>query len=369
MTNSNLKSGADKAKSELLTMDISLAGVSATQKAIFARNLAIMLRSGLTISEALSINLESATGRFKKVISGLLESVESGNSLADSFSRYPKVFSGVFISATYAGEESGTLEENLEAIAKQLEKERELSSKIKQALLYPTVVLVAAFTLGLGLSFFILPKILPLFTGMKMTLPWSTRVLIAFSYFIQDYGVIFAISLVAFVALMGYIIKQKFSHPVTHWLLLHVPVVSSISRNSNLSRFCRNLSTLIKSGLSIDKALEIATDTVNNFYYQSALKVVAERLQKGTGLSDNLMQFPKLFPTMLTRMTSVGEKSGQLEETLAYLGDFYDTEVDNAAKNLTVAIEPLLLLFIGAVVAFLTLSIITPIYNITGNLH
>jgi len=369
MANSKSKLGNAKPQSDLMTMDINLGGVSATQKAIFARNLAIMLRSGLTISEALSINLESASGRFKKIIFNLLESVESGNSLADSFARYPKVFSGVFVSATYAGEESGTLEENLETIAKQLEKERELSGKIKQALLYPTVVLVAAFTLGLGLAFFILPKILPLFTGMKMTLPWSTRVLISFSYFIQDYGTIFVLCLIAFIALLGYVIKQKFSHPVTHWLLLNVPVVKTITRNSNLARFCRNLSTLIKSGLSIDKALDIAVETVSNYYYQSALKIISARLQKGTGLSDNLGQFPKLFPAMLTRMTSVGEKSGQLEETLAYLGDFYDTEVDNAAKNLTVAIEPMLLLFIGAVVAFLTLSIITPIYNITGNLH
>lgn len=358
-----------KPKKSLLEFEISLKGVSLTDKALFAKHLSVMLEAGLVISEALSIIADSVKGRFKKIIRGVLQSVEAGHSLSSSFARYPKEFSGIFVSATYAGEASGTLDENFRNIAAQLEKEKELSGKIKGALLYPAVVLSATFFLGMAMSFLVLPKITPLFRGLKMELPITTRALLWFSSFMESYGLIFVVGVVGFVFFMLWLVKQKFSRPIVDSIVLHLPFVKEISHKTNLARFCRNLGTLLRSGLNIDEALEVTKDTLGNFYYSRAIGKVSQSISKGTKLSDNLREFDNLFPTMVTRMIMVGEKSGKLEDTLFYLADFYEAEVDNATKSLSTAIEPLLLIVIGFVVGFLALSIITPIYNVTGNIN
>jgi len=356
-------------KSKNLNKDISFGRVGLAQKALLAKHLSVMLKSGLTITESLSIALDSSSGSLRKTLQGVLKSVESGQPLSSSFERYPKVFSGLFISATHAGESSGTLGENLEHLAEQLEKDKELVAKIKGAMLYPIVVLIAAFFLGLAMAFLVLPKITPLFEGLKMDLPVTTRGLIWFSHFVQDYGTALFAGIVGFVIFMIWLVKQKFIHPVTHWLFLKVPIIKKISINANLVRFSRTLGTLLKSGLNIDEALVITKDTVGNYYYKKALESASARIGKGTKLSDNLEQYPKLFPKMTTRMVRVGEESGRLEETLLYLAGFYEVEVDTATKFLATAIEPILLIFIGLTVGFLALSIITPIYNITGNIR
>lgn len=355
-------------KKGLLEKEIFIGGVTLTQKALLSRHLAVMLKAGLTISEALVIVEDSATGKLKKILRQILKSIRSGRSLSSSLKDHKNVFSGLFINATYAGEMSGTLEESLENIAQQLEKERELVAKVKGAMLYPIIVLIAAFILMMVLSFIILPKIIPLFEGLKSDLPATTRGLIAFSHFVEANGAILLIAIFAFISFMGWVIKQKFSKPVTHWLILHTPVIKKLVINANLARFSRTLGTLIRSGLNIDEAVAITRDTVGNYYYSTFLDSVAKRISKGTKLSDNLLQNEKLFPRLLSKMIKVGEESGRLEEVLFYLAGFYETEVDSSTKSLSTAIEPILLIFIGLVVGFLALAIITPIYEITGNI-
>lgn len=357
-----------QSKKGILEKEIAIGGVTLTQKALLARHLSVMLKSGLTITEALSIAQSSAAGKLKKILSKVLKSVRSGRSLSSSLEDCGKVFSGLFINAVYAGESSGTLEENLENIAQQLEKERELISKIKGAMLYPIVVLVAAFILMMVLSFVILPKIIPLFEGLKADLPITTRALISFSHFIQAHGAILFLSIVVFIALMGWAVRQKFSKPATHWFFLNLPVIKKLVINANLARFSRTLGTLLKSGINIDEAVDITTHTMSNYYYRKALGRAGQRISKGTELSENLIPFEHLFPVLVVKMIKVGEGSGRLEEVLFYLAEFYETEVDASTKVLSTAIEPILLIFIGLVVGFLALSIITPIYEITGDI-
>ena len=356
-------------KGNILNFNINIGGTSLRDKALLAKHMAVMQQSGLTIMESLTIIGESTKGKMKKVINGVKKSVESGNSLSSSFARYPKVFSGIFVSSVYAGETSGTLSENLKNLADQLQKEKELTSKVKGAMLYPAVVLFAAFVLGMAMSFFVLPKITPLFEGLKTELPITTRGLIAFSHFINDHGTALFAGIIIFIVALIWIVKQKFSHPVTHWLALKVPIIKKIVYNTNLARFSRTLGMLLQSGLNIDEALDVTQKTVNNYYYKKALAEVRDRVSKGTKLADNLDHYRKLFPKMTSRMIMVGEQSGKLEDTLMYLAGFYEVEVDNSTKSLSTAIEPILLLLIGLVVGFLALSIITPIYNITGNIN
>lgn len=349
-------------------MEISFGGTGLVYKALFAKHLAIMLRSGLPINEALQVAAGSAKGKLKKVLFNVLTSVSAGHTLSASLALYPKIFSQSFISAVQAGESAGTLEGNLAHQAIQLEKEKELVSKIRGAMFYPLIVLAAAFILGLGMAFLVLPKITPLFEGLKMNLPFTTRALIWFSHFVQKHGVILFLGIILFVAFFVWLVRQKFSRPVTHWLLLKAPFMGRISRNANLARFARTLGMMLKSGLNIDEALDITQKTVGNYYYQKFLAKVSLSISKGSKLSDNLQLASGLFPIMIVSMVKVGEESGNLEETLLYLADFYDAEVDVATKSLSTIIEPLLLIVIGSVVGFLALSIITPIYNITGGM-
>jgi len=355
-------------KKTLMEREILIGRVSLTQKALFAKHLSIMLKAGLPITEALSIAQDSAVGKLKKTLGKILKSVEAGKSLSESFGRYPKVFSDFFVKSVYTGEKSGTLVENLENIAEQLEKEKNLISKIKGAMLYPIIILATVFVLGMVLAFLVLPKITPLFEGLKIDLPFTTRALIWFSHFIQDYSFYLFFGIIAFLIFMTWLLRQKFIKPVTHWLFLNTPILKNIVRKANLARFCRTLAMLLKSGVNIDEALKIIRDTMGNYYYRSAIAKVSESIRKGTKLSENLSQFSNIFPIMLTRMVKVGEESGKFEETLFYLANLYEVEVDNSVKTLSTIIEPVLLIVIGLTVGFLALSIITPIYDITGGI-
>ncbi|MFH1292334.1 MAG: type II secretion system F family protein [bacterium] len=357
------------AKKSLLAFNISIGRVSLTEKALFAKHMSLMLRSGLTVVEAVDVAIQSSSGKLKKVLYGVLKSIKSGNTLSESLGRYSQVFSGPFVASTHAGETSGTLDENMKHLADQLEKEKDLASKIKGAMLYPIVVLIAAFVLGMAVSFLILPKITPLFEGLKMDIPFTTRGLIWFSHFIQDHGVVLFVSIIISVVFLIWFLRKKIVYPVTHWLFLHTPVVRSVSLNANLARFCRTLGMLLKGGLNIDEALLVTRQTMINYYYQKSLEKVSLSVDKGRTLSDNLLYFQDLYPVMVINMIKVGEQSGNLEETLLYLSDFYEAEVDTATKSLSTIIEPALLIFIGLLVGFLALSIITPIYNITSGIN
>jgi len=364
------KSGLlNEIKKGLMDFNIFSGRVPLGQMALFAKHLAIMLRAGIPVTETLKISESSTQGNLKKIIGETLSSVRAGHSLSSSFANYPKVFSNLFVNVTRAGERSGTLVENLENIARELKKEKELISKIKGALLYPIVVLSAAFVLGIVLAFVVLPKITPLFEGLKMKLPFTTRVLILVSHIIQNYGAYIFPGIIIFVIFVFWLTRRSFVKPVTHWFLLHIPIVNRITKNANFSRFARTLGMLLKSGVNIDEALDITKMTMENYYFRRALDRVSRRVSMGVRLAEGLEESGNLFPLILTKMVGVGEESGKIEETLFYLGDFYEGEVDTATKALSTAIEPILLLIIGLVVGFLALSIITPIYNITGNIR
>jgi len=358
-----------KAKKSLLEKDVSIGGVSIDQKVVLVKNLSIMLKAGLTITEALKINLDQASGKLKKVLRGVLKSVMSGHSLSESLNRYPRIFTGLLSNIVQAGEISGTLEENLKNIAQQLERDKELRAKIKGAMFYPIVVLVAAFLLGIAVTFLVLPKITPLFEGLKMDLPITTRVLIFISHAIKDNGVLIFLGLAGFIILTLWLVKRKFSRPITHYLLLKIPLLGNITKKTNITRLCGILGILLKSGLNINEALEVVQKTLNNYYYQDSINDIVKSVTRGGGIANNLAKYPNLYPKIMVRMIQVGEKSGKLEEVLFYLADYYNTEVENSTKSLSNSIEPVLLIIIGLGVGFLALSIITPIYEITGNVR
>lgn len=353
---------------KILKLDISFGTTSLVQKAAFAKNLAVMLKSGLTINQSLAIAGEQARGRFKRILDKILKSVESGNTFSSALAAFPSVFSTLFVKVVYAGEQAGRLDENLESIAKQLEKDKELQSKIKGAMMYPMFILAVTVILGLAIALLVLPKITPLLKALNVPLPLTTRLLIGFADLVSNKGIILFPLIIAGILFFIWFLRRNFMKPMTHWIILHMPIVSVISRNSNLARFCRTLGTLLQSGLNIDDAVNISKETLTNVYYKNALTKVAKQVGEGVEFSTSLERYAGIFPVMLIRMVSVGEKSGKIEELLFYLADFYDIEIETSTKTLSTALEPMLLLVIGVIVAVLALAIITPIYQVTGNI-
>ena len=209
---------------------------------------------------------------------------------------------------------------------------------------------------------------MPIFAGLKMDLPATTRLLIWISAQVENHGGLLLLFIFGITVGSGWLIRQRFMRPLSHGIYLHFPVISMITLNRNLAVFTRTLGTLLQSGLNIDKALEITASVLSNYYYRREVKDIAKKIVLGKKISDLLKAKPAYFPRLIVSLIKVGEASGRLEEELSYLAEMYEAEMDQAAKKLTVAVEPILLVGIGLVVGALALSIITPIYSITGNI-
>ena len=338
-------------------------------KVTFAKHMALMIHAGLPIDESVRVLRDSAQGRFRRVLDSVLKAVEGGRPLSEGFAEHRRIFSDLFIATIRAGESSGTLDKSLEDLATQMTKSFELQRKIRGAMIYPILVLTAALGIGIGLSFFVLPKVIALFQSITVGLPVSTKILIAFSRFMVEHGTAVLVGIIALAVGLFYFFKWKPILPFTHGVILRMPVFGKLAQNFNLAMFARTMGTLLKSGIDIGGAFEITAQNIRNVRYKKALLRVKQGTETGIPASTVLEEFPRLFPSISTRMISVGERTGNLEETFGYLAEFYEDEVDNMTKNLSTILEPVLLIIIGATVAFIAISIIAPIYNFIGSIE
>lgn len=336
--------------------------ISVLEKVTLTKHLGIMLRAGVTLDESLRILEFQARGKLKQVLRRVRADVEAGKRLADALEAHPRVFNPYFVNMIRAGEESGNLVENLDALALRFGKDYELRQKALSAMFYPALVLTLTFSLGLIISLFVLPRLTSLFRAFDFELPWTTRLLIAASNFMVSYGLFVTVGLIGGIILVMWAARQRFMAPFMHWLYLHLPIVRNVSRTVNLARFSMVLGSLLKSGIPISLAIPITGNVLGNMAYRRVLTDISPRVDAGEPLSVTL-EDSSLFPPFVTRMILVGEETGKLEEVLFYLAEFYESELDITLKNLSTVIEPLLLVTIGLIVAGVTLSIITPIYN------
>jgi len=354
-----------KARTSITKAEFTFGRVKLIDKMVFAKHLAIMIKAGMPLDEGLETLMVQSSAAMSAKIKVILADVRQGNSLSSALRKIPKVFDSMFVNMVMAGEAGGKLEQNLEIVAVEQAKNYTLRSKIKAAMMYPTVVFFAIIGLIGVISAFVLPKLLGFFTTLHAKLPISTRILLASSQFLVKYWawiLIFIIALVITVKVMGKFAKTRL---IIHQIILKIPIFGKIGRNLNLAIFCRSLSSLLNSGVTIDQALHIVADTVTNDVYKQRITLVYHQVLQGLAMSDILAK-DKHFPILLSRMARVGERSGKLSETLDYLADFYETEVDNVTKNLSTMLEPALLVFIGLVVGFVAMSIINPIYELTS---
>jgi type IV pilus assembly protein PilC len=342
--------------------------VALLDKVIFARHLALMLRSGLALSEALDVLIDQTMSkRMKSVTSAIKKDIVNGGSLAASLQRYPRIFSGIFVGMVQVGEASGSLERNLEYAATMLEKDYDLKKKVVAALIYPIIILVATFFVAIAMTVFVLPKIVKMFETFKMTLPPATRVFLALARFLVADGWYVLIGIVIIAIGLRMLVKAKSTRPFFHRLNVHIPFLKSIIRNVNLARAMRMTAVLLKSGVTINDGLGITASAIDNAVYQKIFLDAVDSVKKGTSLAAAIGTNP-LIPTMTSRMIAVGEKTGKLEENLFYLADFYEGEVDQATRNLSSIIGPVLMIVMGVILGLLAIAIISPIYQFSGNL-
>ena len=354
--------------------NFNIGGISLVEKALLVKHLSTMLKSGINLTEALDVIVNQSSSKFfRKIIKRILEKVKTGQSLANAFGQFPKIFDPLIINIIKVGEESGTLEENLAYLADELEDRLELRRNVKAASFYPAIILLATFGLGIVLAYFVLPKLTRLFKTLSFDLPWSTKFLLWLADVMDKHGLAVVLGLIGSIILLRILIAQKFFKPVWHWLVLRMPVVGHVVINYNLVMINRTLGILLKSGLTIDRGIGIVIQTTRNVIYQKQLKAVFPQIQKGKRLADiladlNPAQRRPLFPLLVIKMISVGERSGRLSESFEYLAEYFEKEVNNTTKNLTTILEPVLLIIVGLMVGFVAISVISPIYQITGQL-
>ena len=331
----------------------------------------MMLRSGISLSEGLRIlEMETHIATFRSVLSNICQDVESGKKLAEALRAHPKDFDLFFISVVEISEESGTLAENLEFLAKQLSKEHALQKNIQGILFYPLLVLGMAVVMGSFISIFILPKLLDLFSSLDVALPWSTRALLSFAAIMQAHGaLIFGVLLSVFVA-GRFAVRSRPVKPLWHAFLLSFPVVGPFLRAVLLGRFFRGLGIMMKSGLPLVHALGVEEHSLQNRVFRRYAEDLKKGVSRGTELSVLLEQTEyRHVPTLVTKMIAVGERTGKLDESFFFLSRYFDEEVDAVARRFSTLLEPALLFAIAGIVLFIALSIITPIYSLTGSLQ
>lgn len=340
--------------------------ISVVDKIFFTQNLQVMLKAGLTMVNALS-TLADQTGnkRFRNILHDLRQDIEKGQALSEALSRYPKVFPEIFINMVRAGEKSGKLEEVLLHITNQMRKSHTLVAKIRGALTYPIVVIVAMIGIGITMIMFVLPQITSIFTEVDAVLPLPTRILIATSDIVQRSGVWILLALIVLIGFFIYLIHTPKGKKVWHTLLLKLPMAGPIFHKINLAKCARTFSSLLKTDIQIVQTFQITATTVGNVRYREALMLAADQVKKGTTVAQAIGANRLLFPPLVIQMVAVGEETGTLDSVLDELAGFYEEEVDRVMNNLSTVIEPILIVLLGGAVGFLAVSIIMPIYSLT----
>lgn len=336
---------------------------------IFCRQFSTMIDAGVSLVRCLSVLAEQTVNpKLKRIINDLQLEVEAGQMLSRALSKYPNVFSNLFIGLVRAGEVGGVLEESLQRLSQFLEGDMELRRKVKSAMTYPVIVMIVAVGIVIGLVTFILPKFMDLFVDLGVKdFPAPTRLLMSFSNLLTSRWYIIVIGLVIFFISFKLFVKSKVGRRLYDRFKLKVPVFGKLNHKIVLARFSRTLGTLLCSGVPILQALETVAGTVSNEIVSDAILEARARIREGDRIGDPL-QRSKLFPPMVVQMISIGEESGALDPMLHKVAEFYEAEVDAALASLTSAIEPVMIVFLGGAVGFIVISIFLPLVAVVQSL-
>lgn len=339
-------------------------------KIIFARNLGGMLEAGLSLSRGLSVlERQTKNKKLKETYKALNESITAGKTFHESMAEFPKVFNTLFISMVKAGEEGGTLSDALKQIASQTEKTYLLQKKLKGAMIYPAIIISVMVLIGVLMMVFVVPSLTATFKELNAPLPKSTVLILGLSEFLKNNYILSALIVIVFAAAFYTAAKTAKGKEWLDYLALHTPLISNLVKETNSARTARTLSALLHSGVDLILATQITGDVLQNTYYKNILKKVEKQVEKGEPISSVFLAESKFYPVFVGEMISVGEETGELSHMLVGVADFYENEVEQKTKDLSTVIEPFLMVFIGLVVGFFAVSMITPMYTVMNNIN
>lgn len=337
-------------------------------KIVFIKRLAILIDAGIPIIEAMSILERQALGASKKLIAQMRFRVEQGFSLAGAMED-SRVFAGFPARAARIGEAGGGLAANLHHLAGEMRKRRELKRNITGAMIYPAMIFVVTIVISALLAGYVFPKIMPVFASLGGNLPASTRAMIAIGRAMENYWVHFLAVMAVMVAGCSLLIKKQKVKMFFDRAILRVPLTGAICKNYQIANASRILAMTLKSQAGVIAALNITKETTGNLAYRAAFDRIASAVSRGETIGQSMEKEKFLFPPLASQMIFSGETSGNLELSLEYLAQIYEDELNRATKNLSMSIEPAMMVFMGILVGFVAVSIITPIYGITQNLR
>lgn len=359
-------------KKQWFQLDLSaltVGNVSGDEKVVLTRNLSAMLEAGLTTSRALSVmEKQSKNPRLKSILSDLISDVQRGSPFSMALAKFDNVFSPLLISMVRSGEESGKLAESLRVVSTQMEKANNLKKKIRGALMYPSIVLLAMVVIGILMLIYVVPTLTQTFSELGTELPPTTQAIISISNFLSANPLLSLIMLVATVGGFIAFLRTPRGKNITDWVMLRVPVISALVMETNSARTARTLSSLLSAGVDMVLALAITRDVLQNTYYQAVLSKAEGAVVKGESLAKTFEAHPKLYPPLVSEMIAVGEETGRLSHLLKETAQFYEDSVEQQTKDLSTIIEPFLMLIIGAAVGFFAISMIAPIYSLSDSL-
>lgn len=366
----NMETEPAKKKFSVSAVTKSIFGrVSIVEKLMFTRHLAVMIGAGFSLHKGLEVLAQQTENKvFKKIINDIVVRIKKGETLAESMAKYPRVFNNFFVSMVRVGEKGGNLEEVLKNLAQYLKKEHVFISKVRGALTYPAVIVVAMIGIGTLMMVTVVPKITGMFEELNVKLPITTKILIFVTKIISRYFVVAGIILVILIFVAIKFLKTQKGKRAVGWFSLKLPVIKKIIQKMNCARLARSFSSLIESGVPIIESLTITSQTVGNFFYSQSLIDVSVDVKKGKNLQESLNKYKNLYPILVVQMTGVGEQTGELGGIMGRLADFYEEEVSNITENLASIIEPVLMIIIGAAVGFFAVSMIQPMYSMMGTL-
>ncbi len=333
------------------------------------KQLAILMRAGVPLLSALYMLKKQQTSKnLIGILGSVIVDVENGQYLSGALGKFKHAFGELTINIVAVGEISGNLSSNLDHLAVVLKKQQALRRKVVGASVYPIFIILATIAITILLTVFVFPKIIPVFESIHYQLPWTTRFLIFINKEIKSHGLGIMATIIVLVIAMIALLQHPRVRFDYHWLMLHVPFANHMVRAYNTTNICRTLGLLLNSGITVVRAFHITAQTTSNLVYKKELLAIADSISQGEVISTSMGRQTWLFPVAVSQLIEVGESTGKLSETFSYIADTYEEDMDEITRNLSTTLEPLLLIFMGILVGFIAISIITPIYGITQHL-
>jgi type IV pilus assembly protein PilC len=343
--------------------------VSLSDKLFFTRNLKVMLETGVPLTKAFKIlSNQTKNSKFKKILDEISEKITKGEKLSESLSFFPDVFPELYSETVKVGEESGNLEDSLAILIIQLKREHELKSSVIRAMIYPLIVLAMTALIGVFMMIFAIPNIKKTFEELNVSLPLTTRLVLSFADFLIEKWLFVIFMLVGLFIFYIFISKTHLFKKLKSRIGLKLPFISKITKKINSALILRTLSSLLQAGVPIVYSLEITSASVGNFYFRESLVNASQAVQKGEKLSKTLGKYENLYSPMVLGMIEVGEETGETSEVLRGLAEFYEDEVNDNLESLSSAIEPIRIIFIGAVVGFFAVSVMQPMFSMLSGI-